>query len=98
MDTYKVEHSAGTELRLDRAGQEDGGFAALHAELGLAVFDDIELNSDDAGDLDGATEGDLTVTLREMQVTDGELAALDVHGKVHLAASAQVLDVAWTRL
>lgn len=98
MDTYKVEHAAGTELRLDGAGQEDGGFAALHAELGLAVLDDVELDGDDAGDLDGAAEGDLAVALREVQVADGELAALDVHGQVHLAASTQVLDVAWTCL
>lgn len=62
-EALKVDHAAGAELRLHRAGDVDGRLAADHAELGLAVFDHLELDGDDAGNLDGAAEGDFAVAL-----------------------------------
>jgi len=62
-ETLKVNHSSGTELRLDRAGNVNWRFAADHAELGLAILDDFDLDGDDARHLDGAAEGDFTVAL-----------------------------------
>ena len=88
------EHAARAELRFDRAGEEDRGFAADHAELGLAVFHDVEFEGDDSRDLDGAAEGDLAVALAEVEVADGEFRAFDVDGEVDFAAAGQVLDVA----
>lgn len=61
--TYEVKHPSRTELWLHGPGEEDGGFAALHTELGLAVLDHVEFERDDAGDFDGAAEGDFAVAL-----------------------------------
>ena len=96
--TYEVQHAPGAELRLHWARDVDGGFAAHHSQLGLAVLDHVELDGDDAGNLDGAAEGDLAVTLREVQIADAELRAFDVHGKVHFAAAGEVLDIACVEL
>lgn len=68
----------------------------FHAEIGHAVLDDLEVDGDDTGHLNGTAEGDLTITLREMQVADGKSGTLDVDWKVDLGASGQVLDVAVT--
>ena len=62
-ESLKVYHPAWTELWLYRTWHEDGRFAVDHAEFLLAVFDHIKLDGDDAGDLDGAAEGDLAVAL-----------------------------------
>jgi hypothetical protein len=85
-------------LWLDWTWDVDGRLSALHAELFLPTLDDIELDGDDAGNLDGAAEGDLAVTLREVQVTDRELGALHVDWQVDLAAPAQILDIACLEL
>ena len=62
-EAFEVDHAAGGELRLHGAGDIQGGFAAYHAEFGLAVFEDGEFDGDDAGDFDGAAEGDFAVAL-----------------------------------
>lgn len=89
-EALKVDVSTRTELRLDRTGNVD---RALEAEILHTVLHDGELERDLARHLDGAAERDLTVTLREMQVADAELGALDVHWQVDLGAAGQVLDV-----
>ena len=47
-----------------------------------------------AGHLDGATEGDLTIPLGEVDVTHRELGAFDIDGEVDPSALGEVLDVA----
>lgn len=59
-EAFEVDVPPGTELRLDGAGDVDG---TLEAEIGHALFDDAEVDGDDAGHLDGAAEGDLAITL-----------------------------------
>jgi hypothetical protein len=93
-ETLEGEHPAGAELGFYGAGEEDGGFPADHPQLGLAAFHDGEFEGDDAGDFDGAAEGDLAVALAEVQVADGEFGALDVDREVDFAAAGEVLDVA----
>lgn len=88
---FKGQIPARPKLRLHGALVEDG---RLHAHLRHAVFDHVELHRDDAGHLDGAAEGDFAVSLREVEVADGEFGARDVHGEVDFAASAEVFDVA----
>lgn len=61
--TLEVYHPAWTKLRLYWAGDENGRFAVDHAEFLLAIFDHVEFDGDDAGDFDGAAEGDLAIAL-----------------------------------
>lgn len=64
-EAFEGEVAAGAELRLDGALVEDWGF---HAQVGHAVFHDAEFERDDAGHLDGATEGDFAVALCGRQI------------------------------
>ena len=90
----EVDHPARPELGLNGTRDVDGRLAARHAQNLLSALHHLELDRDDAGDLDGSAEGDLAVALGEVQVAHAELGALDVHGQVHFAAARQVLDVA----
>lgn len=93
--TYKIDHAAGTKLWLDRAGDKNRRLASLHAKLGLAILDDIELDGDDPSNFDGTAKRNLAITLREVKITDGKLGAFDVDGQIHLASSAEILDITW---
>lgn len=66
----------------------------FHSQISHAILHDFEIDGDDTRHLDSSTEGDLTVTLREVQITDTEFCPLDVDWEEDFAASAQVLDVA----
>lgn len=90
-EPFKGKVAPGAELRLHGACVEDW---RLHVQLGHSVLDHAELERDHAGHLDCAAEGDLAVALREVEVSDGELGAWDVHGEIHLGATGEVLDVA----
>ena len=70
MGFYKIQHPARPELRLHGARNVDGRFASDHAEFLLAILDDVELDGDDAGDLDGTAEGDLAVALCALLVLE----------------------------
>lgn len=74
-EALEVDHPAGTKLRLNRARDVDW---TLEAQLSQAVLDDRELDGDDARHLNGAAERDLSVALREVQVANAELGALDM--------------------
>lgn len=52
------------------------------------------LELEEATHLDGAAEGDLAITLREVHVAHTEISSFNEHREVHLASPAQVLDVA----
>ena len=93
-EALEGEHAPRAELGFHGAGEEDGGFAVDHPQLGLAAFHDGEFEGDDAGDFDGAAEGDLAVALAEVEVADGEFGAFHVDGEVDFAAAGEVLDVA----
>jgi hypothetical protein len=80
----KVDIPPRTELRLHGAGDIDG---ALHAQVGQPVLEDLEVDGDDPGHLDGPAEADLAVALAEVQVAHAELGAVHVHGEVDLAAA-----------
>jgi hypothetical protein len=56
----KVDIPARPKLWLNGAGHVDG---ALEPQVGDAVLEDLEVDGDDAGHLDGAAEGDLAVAL-----------------------------------
>lgn len=90
-EALEVDVPARAKLRLDGTRDVDG---ALHADLRHATLHDRELDRDHTSHLNGTAEGNLAVALREVQVADGELGALDVHGQVDLAAAREVLDVA----
>lgn len=90
-EALKRQHSAGAELRFDGARDEDG---ALHFQVLDPALHQRELERDDAGHLDRAAERDLSVALTEVQISNRELGARDVHGEVGLASARQVLDVA----
>merc|ERR1712014_397370 len=85
-EAFKVNVSAGTELRLNRTGNVNG---TLHVPL-----HDREFDRDDACHLNGTAERDLTIALREMQVTNGELCTLHMYRQIHLASARKVLDIA----
>lgn len=69
-EALKVDVPSRAELGLHRPRDVDGG---LDAQLFHAVLHDAELDCDDARHLYGATEGNLAVSLAEMQVSDAEL-------------------------
>lgn len=88
-EAFKVNVPTGAELRLDGTRDVDGGF---QAQVGHAVLHDLEVDGNDPRHLDSTTKGDFAVALREVQVTDRELGAGDVHGEIDLAAAGEVLD------
>jgi hypothetical protein len=79
------------KLGLHGSGNIDWG---LHAELSHATLHDAELERDDAGHFDGATETDLAVALREVQVADAEFRAGHVDGQKDFGAAGEVFNVA----
>lgn len=82
---------SGAIMRLHRPRQVD---RTLHAQIPHAVLHHLEIDGHHARHLNRTAEGDLTVALREMQVADAELGAGDVDGEVHLAAPAEIFDIA----
>lgn len=87
----KVNVAARAELGLHGARDVD---RALHGKLLHSALDHGELDRDLAGHFDGTAERDLAIALREVQISRGELRALDVHGQVDLGAAGEVLDIA----
>jgi len=71
--------SSWPKLRLNWTRDING---ALEAQVGYSVLDDLEVDGDDAGHFDGAAEGNLAVTLGEVQVADAELGAVYVDWEV----------------
>lgn len=78
-------------MRLHRTREINRRF---HPQILHPVLHNGEIDSDDAGHLDSATERNLAVALREMEVAHAELGAFDVDGEIDFATSAEVLDVA----
>ena len=89
--TFESQIARGAIVGLHGTGQEEWG---LHIEILHAVLHHGQLDGDDAGHLDRATEADLPIALREVQITDAEFRSGDVHGEEGPAAAGQVLDVA----
>jgi hypothetical protein len=90
-EALKVNIPAGAKLRLHRTRDINRRF---HRELLHATLHDGEIDRNHTRHLNSATERNLAIALREMQIADGELRSLHVHGKVHFAATRQVLDIA----
>jgi hypothetical protein len=76
-EALEVNVPARPKLRFDRARNVDG---RLHVQLLHAAFHDAELERNASCHFDRAAEGDFSITLGEMQVSNTELRALDVHG------------------
>lgn len=89
-ESFKGQISTGSKLGFDWTWYENRRF---HRHLGRAVLDHAEFNRDDTSHFDSATEGDLPVALREMQVSYREFGSLDVHGEVDFASTAEVFDI-----
>src|SRR5205823_12830074 len=66
-------------VRRNRRRLEHG---ILDAVLGDAILDDIDLEMQPAGHLDGAAEGDLAVALAEVQIAHREAAARHIYREV----------------
>ena len=79
-----------TVMRFNWSWEIDWRF---HSQIRHTILHDFEIDGDDTGHLDSSTEGDLTVTLREVQITDTKFCPLDVDWEEDFAAAAQVLDV-----
>jgi hypothetical protein len=88
---FKINIPPQPKLRLDRSGDIN---RTDTAQVGHAILDDLELDGNHAGHLDGAAKRDLPVALRKVQVADGELGPLDVHRQIHFGPAREVLDVA----
>ena len=91
IDGDSFEHQVVVVVGFHRAGFEHG---IDHPILGHAALDDLHMEIEVAGHLDGATEGDLTIPLGEVDVTHRELGAFDIDGEVDPSALGEVLDVA----
>lgn len=76
---------------LDGAREING---RLHAQIRHAVLHHLEVYGDNARHFDGTAERDFSISLREVQVSNGELGSLHMNWKVDLATTAQVLNVA----
>src|ERR1700728_1417865 len=59
-----------------------------------AAFNEVDLQVDPSSHLDGATEGDLAVTLAEVKVAHRQAGALYINRKKDLRAARQILDIA----
>lgn len=66
----------------------------LHPQIRNTVLHHLEINRNHACHLNRATERDLAIALREMQVADGELRTSDMDREEDLGATREVLDVA----
>ena len=74
-------------------------WADLEQRVGQSVFvdaalDDIDMQMDPSGHLDGSAEGDFAIPLREVVVAHGELGALHIDREIDPRAARNVLDVA----
>lgn len=78
-------------MRLNRPGKIN---RTLHTQILHPVLHNLKVNSNDTGHLDSATERDLAVALREVEIAHAELCAGDVDGEEDFAAPAEVFDVA----
>ena len=91
VDRDALEDQIVVVVRRDRRRLED---RILDAVFRHAILDDLDLEMQPAGHLDGAAEGDLAVALAEVQVAHRETAALHIDREVDLRAARQILDVA----
>src|SRR5258707_672204 len=88
-DTFKDEILA--IARLHWADLEDWIQDPILRTPAFYQFDtDVEIPRN----LDGAAEGDLAVTLREMDAPHGKSAARHVNGKIYFGAAGEFLDIA----
>lgn len=90
-EAFEVNISTWAELWLNRTRDVNW---TLKTHLGHTVLDNSEFDRNLASDFDGTAKADLAIALREVQVTSGELGAFDVHGKINLAPTGQILNVA----
>ena len=90
-----VDGDALEDHALGVAGLDPSGLEARveHAVTGHAALDQVDLQVDPARHVALAPEGDLSVTLGEVQVAHRPVGAPDVHGEVHAGAARRVLDV-----
>ena len=79
-----------SELRLHWTGDVDG---ALQPKLLHPTLHNRELNRNLTSHLDSATERNLAIALREVQIPSREFGAFDVDGEVDFGAAGEVLDV-----
>ena len=90
-EPFKCQVASRAIVRLYGSWEEEGRF---HAEILHPVFHHGELHRNDTCHLDGAAEGDLAVTLAEMEVADTEFRTGNVHRQEGPRTAGQVLDVA----
>lgn len=81
INRYPLKYKVLGEAWFNGTRFEDGVDNAvfLHAPL-----DQVDSDIDPASHLNRTTEGDLAVSLRPVNVSHGQTAALDVYGKIHL--------------
>lgn len=89
-EALKVDIPSRTELRLDWTRNIDW---ALDAQMLDAALHHRELDRDLARHLNRSAEGNLAISLREVQVPDGELGTSNMDRQVHFAATREVLDI-----
>lgn len=87
----KSEIPTGSIMRLNRPRQEK---RTLHIQILHTILHHAQLQRNHPRHLDSATERNLAITLREMQISNGEFRPGHVDGKECPAATAQVLDIA----
>ena len=90
-EPFKVNIPPRSKARLNRTRDVD---RTLEAHPFHPVLDYLEVHGDHARHLDGTAERNLTITLREVQITNTELGTVHMNGEVHLGSSAQILDIA----
>lgn len=79
-EPLKGEIASRPELGFHRTGMEN---RRLHVEFLHAVLDYRELERNYTRHLNSSAEGDFAVSLREVEISDGEFGAGDVDGKVN---------------
>src|SRR5579885_3037244 len=77
--------------RFQGAGSKDG---VGHLKAIDAIFDEFHLEIDETRHLNSATEGNLAIPLREVQVPHRQVCALHVDREVDARATRQILDIA----
>lgn len=82
MKTGDLERGASQLILKDLSGR-----AILKAQISHAILHHIELDGDDTSHFNSSTEGDLTITLGEMEIANTEFGAFDMDRKIHFATS-----------
>lgn len=77
-------------MRLNRTGKIQWRF---HSKISNTIFHNLKVDCDYTAHFNSATKGNLTITLRKVQISDTELCASNMNWEKHFTTTRKVLDI-----